>query len=237
MRVLVAGVVVLLAAPAAARGRGGDAVSGDGKVTTQKRDLPAFDAVRLETSIDVVLKVGAPRAVTVRIDGNLQDLLTTRVQDGVLVIDARSSFRPAHGAAVEIATPELRRFHLEGSGDVAIEGGKGPLELALGGSGDLQWRGEASTLQARIEGSGDVRLEGRAETLRVHVEGSGDVDATRLAAVNAEARVEGSGNIELNLAGGALRAAVDGAGDIHWRGETKTESVAVSGSGEVSRRK
>lgn len=237
MRALVAGLLVLAAAPAAARGRGGSAVEGDGKVAAQKRDVPAFDAVRLETSIDVVVKVGAPRSVSVRIDGNLQDVVTTAVQKGVLVIDGKGSFRPTHGAVVEIATPELRRFLIEGSGDVDIEGGKGPIELVLDGSGDLRWRGEASTLETRIEGSGDVRLEGRAESLTVRVEGSGDVDATRLAAVNAQAHVAGSGNIELNLAGGALRANVDGSGDIHWRGETKTESVAVSGSGEVSRRK
>jgi hypothetical protein len=236
MRLLVAGFLVLAAAPAAARG-GGAAAVGDGNVTAQKRDVPAFDAVRLETFLDVVVKVGPPRSVTVRLDGNLQDLLTTTVKDGVLVIDAKKAFRPAHGGVVEIEMPELRRFHAEGSGDVAIEGGRGPLELALDGSGNLRWQGEASTLLATIEGSGDLRLEGRAETLRVTVEGSGDVDATRLSAVNAEARVEGSGDIDLSLAGGSLSAAVEGSGDIHWRGETKAESVAVHGSGEVSRRK
>ncbi|HET7827015.1 MAG TPA: head GIN domain-containing protein [Anaeromyxobacter sp.] len=234
MRLLVAGVLVLAAAPAAARGGG---VAGDGNVTAQKRDVPAFDAVRLETFLDVVVKVGPPRSVTVRLDGNLQELLTTTVENGVLVIDATKALRPTHDGVVEIELPELRRFHAEGSGEVTIEGGKGPLELALDGSGNLRWRGEASALRATIEGSGDLRLEGRAETLRVTVEGSGDVDSTRLSAVNAEARVEGSGNVELSLAGGSLSAAVEGSGDILWRGETRAESVAVHGSGEVSRRK
>jgi putative autotransporter adhesin-like protein len=237
MRLVLASLLALVCLPAAARGRAGHPVAGDGNLSVQKRDLPAFDAVRLETSIDVAGKGGAPREVTVRIDGNLQDLLTTTVENGVLVIDAKDAFRAKRGSTVEIAMPGLRRVEVEGSGDVAIEGGKGALELALDGSGDLRWRGEASTLHARLEGSGDLLLEGRADVLRVRVEGSGDVDAARLAAVNAEASVEGSGDVELNLAGGTLSAAVEGSGDIHWRGDARTESIAVHGSGEVSRRK
>jgi putative autotransporter adhesin-like protein len=220
---------------ASARDR--DVVRGDGKVTVQKRDLPAFDAVRLRAPVDVAVKVGQPQSVTVKIDGNLQELLEATVAKGVLVIETRTSIRPDRGATVEITMPELRRFAIDGSGDVAIEGGKGALDLAIGGSGDLRWRGEASTLDVRVDGSGDMRLEGRAETLEVRVQGSGDVDASGLQAVNADARVEGSGGVELSLAGGTLNASVQGSGDIHWRGETRTERIAVRGSGDISRRR
>lgn len=221
----------------AASARDREAVRGDGNVIAQKRDLPAFDAVRLETSVDLAVKVGRPQSVTVKIERNLQDLLETTVAKGVLVIDTRKNIRPDREATVEITVPELRRFALEGSGDVAIEGGKGALDLAIGGSGALRWRGEASTLEALVEGPGGLCLEGRAETLRVRVQGSGDVAAGRLQAVNVDARVEGSGDVELFLAGGRLTAAVEGSGDIHWAGQAKTESIAVHGSGEISRRK
>jgi hypothetical protein len=237
MRALAAAVVALAASPALALDFGSDAVRGDGKIAVQRRDLPPFDGVRLEASVDVAVKVGPPQSVTVKIDGNLQELLRTTVRDRVLVVEARRPIRPGPGAAVEIAVPELRRFALGGSGDVAIEGGKGALELAIGGSGGLRWRGEASTLGAAVDGSGDMRLEGRAETLRVRVQGSGDVDASKLDAVNADAKVEGSGDVELSLAGGSLTAAVEGSGGIRWRGETRSEAIAVHGSGQISRRK
>jgi putative autotransporter adhesin-like protein len=235
MRLALAGVLVLVSCTALARESRGKSVQGDGNVTAQKRDVPEFDAVRLETSADVVVKVGPPRSVAVRIDGNLQGLLTTAVEKGVLVIDARQPFRGEREAVVEITVPSLRRFQLDGSGDVSIEGSKGAVELSLEGSGDLRWQGEASTLQARVDGSGDLRLEGRAERLQVRVDGTGDVDAGKLVAVNAEARVEGTGDVELNLGGGTLTAAVDGTGDIRWRGDAKTESIAVHGTGEISR--
>ncbi|HEY6003251.1 MAG TPA: hypothetical protein VIV57_10295 [Anaeromyxobacter sp.] len=74
------GVLALAAlCPVAALARGSEVVRGDGKVTAQKRELPAFDAVRLETAADVAVKVGPPQSVTVKIDGNLQELLQTTV--------------------------------------------------------------------------------------------------------------------------------------------------------------
>jgi hypothetical protein len=225
----------LLAFPAAAHDRGGG-VEGDGKPTTATREVPPFQAIRLDAAADVSVRVGAAPSVTVTVDGNLQQHLRTDVEGAVLVVRASTRIRPRGGVKVAVTTPELRRLDLRGSGDVAIEGGSGPLELAIEGSGDLRWRGEATSLHASIEGSGDVRLEGRAARLRVEVDGSGDVDASRLAATDVEASVRGSGDVEVSLAGGSLSASVAGSGDIHWRGEGRVERVAVTGSGEISRR-
>jgi len=229
-------VLVLVLSPAPARSWGWEAVRGDGSVAVRKRDLPAFHAVRVEGSLDVTVKVGPPRSVTVEIDENLQALLSTRVRDDTLVISTEGSIRPSGRAGVEVTVPELRRLQLVGSGDVAVEGGAGALDLEVRGSGDLRWQGEVSTLQAAVGGSGNAHLQGHAALLRAEVKGSGDIDASRLEAVDVEARVKGSGDIELKVAGGKLSAEVDGSGDIRWRGTAASERVAVHGSGGVSRR-
>lgn len=236
-RALLAVSAALALGGSAASARDPEVVRGDGKVVSQKRDVPPFDAVRLEGPLDVAVEVGPPRAVTVKVDGNLQDLVETTVEKGVLVLRTRKPFEADRGAAIDVRVPALRRFDLAGSGDGAIEGGRGALALVVDGSGDLRWRGEASTLQASVQGSGDLRLEGRAETLQIRLEGSGDVDASKLQAVNAEVRVEGSGDVKLSLAGGALSAVVEGSGDVLWRGEARAERIVVHGSGMISRRK
>jgi hypothetical protein len=227
---------VTLAVPASARSFWGEGVQGDGKVTTEKRDVPEFEAVRLASSVDVAITVGPARSVAVTIDGNLQPLVTTKVERGTLVLDTQKPIRSARAARVEVTVPALHRVALDGSGDVTVAGGAGPLELRVHGSGDVRWKGEATTLDVAVEGSGDVRLEGRAAQLRIRVDGSGDVDAHGLSATDADARVEGSGDVRLNVAGGKLSAQVDGSGDIHWSGKTSEEHVVVHGSGDVSRR-
>jgi hypothetical protein len=234
MRLAAAVLALLVASPAAARGR--PRLDGDGQVRTEPRQVAAFTAVRLETAADVAVRVGPQPSVAVTIDGNLQPHLVTEVKDGVLVIRSDANLSPKADTKVEVALPELRRFDLDGAGDVAIEGGAGRLELELEGSGDLRWRGEATSLRVSIQGSGDVSLEGKADLLRAGIEGSGDIRAAKLSAKDAEASVEGSGDIDLLLAGGRLVAKVEGSGDIRWRGQASVEQAAVTGSGEISRR-
>jgi hypothetical protein len=229
-----AALAALLAMPAGAHARG--SISGDGTPTTQRRDVGEFDRIELATHADVNVRVGGERSVAVTIDGNLQRHLRTEVRGGTLVIDSDPSLRTRTDARVDVTVPALRGFAIEGAGDVAIEGGSGPVELAIEGSGDLRWKGEATALRASIEGSGDLRLDGRAERLEVAVEGSGRVEAAGLRAKDVSASVEGSGDVDVTVDGGSLAASVSGSGDIRWRGQAKVESVSVSGSGEISRR-
>ncbi len=234
MRRAAAVLACLAASPALARTRSG--VEGDGKPTTERREVAAFERIRLDGAADVRVRVGPPRSVAVTIDGNLQPHLLTEVKDGTLVIRSDAEVHARGASRVDVAVPALRGFALEGSGDVAIEGGSGPLELAIDGSGDLAWRGEASELRTAIEGSGDVRLEGRADALRVSVDGSGNVAAGKLSARDVSAKVEGSGDVEVTVDGGTLSASVEGSGNVTWRGRAKVESVSVTGSGEVARK-
>jgi len=234
MRRSAAALAALLALPAAAHEEGG--IEGDGKPTTERRDVGAFEEIELDTSADVSVRVGGERAVSVTIDGNLQPHLRTEVRRGALVIRSDRSLHPRTDVRVDVTVPALRRFELSGSGDVAIDGGAGALQLAIEGSGDLRWKGEATELRTSIEGSGGFRLEGRADRLEVEVEGSGDVNAAELRAKDVAASVEGSGEVDVRVDGGSLSASVAGSGDIRWRGEAKVERVSVTGSGEIARK-
>jgi hypothetical protein len=232
-------VAAALATPIAASAHGwtwGTGTSGDGKKVTQQRAVGEFRAVRLEGSLDVRVKVGAPTAVAVTIDENLQPLVETRLDGDTLVIGTTGSMHCSGVSRVELSTPSLRAFAIEGSGDVAIEGGQGDLKLSVSGSGDLSWRGAAGKLEVEIAGSGDVKLAGSAEEARLEVAGSGDIRARALTAHSAEIGVAGSGDVELTLDGGTLRAEVAGSGDIHWYGKAQVEKASVSGSGEIARR-
>jgi len=231
--------VLALAAPLAAwaheGGKCGGGTAGNGKKVTQVRQVGAFKAVRLEGSLDVKVKVGGPTTLAVSIDENLQPLVVTRVDGDTLVIESGNmSYRGE--ARVEVTTPALQGFAIEGSGDVAIDGGKGDLKLSVAGSGDLSWSGSAGKLTVDIEGSGDVKLSGTAEEARLEIDGSGDIRARALQARSASVEVSGSGDVELTMSGGALHAEVNGSGDVHWFGTAQVERASVSGSGEIAHR-
>ena len=135
---------------------------GDGQKVTQPRQVAAFTSIRVEGSIDAAVKVGGAPSVSVTIDQNLQPLVTTEVSGYTLVIRTRDISWDGKGI-VEITVPALRAFTIEGSGDVAIDGGQGDLALEIEGSGDLRWSGSADKLEASISGSGDMKLSGTAD--------------------------------------------------------------------------
>jgi hypothetical protein len=221
---------------ASAHGWWGSGTSGDGKKVTQQRSVGEFKAVRLEGSLDVKVKVGAPTAVAVTIDENLQPLVETRLDGDTLVVTTTGSMSYHGEGRVELSTPSLRAFAIEGSGDGVIEGGQGDLKLSVSGSGDIAWRGAAARLQVEIAGSGDVKLAGTADLADLGVAGSGDIHARELTARSAEVDVAGSGDVELTLAGGTLKAGVAGSGDVHWYGTAQVERASVAGSGEIAHR-
>jgi len=236
MRHLAAAVLAaaLAAAPLAASAHWG--VAGSGKKVTQQRQPGAFEAVRLEGSLDVRVKVGPAAAVAVTIDDNLQPLVETRLDGTTLVISTTDSMSYRGEGRVDVSTPALRGFTIEGSGDVVIDGGQGDLDLEVSGSGDLSWRGAAGTLRAEIEGSGDVKLAGTAQRAVLEVAGSGDIQAKDLVAGSAKVSVAGSGDVAVTLDGGSLEASVAGSGDVHWYGKAQVERASVAGSGEIAHR-
>ena len=198
--------------------------------------MPPFTRVRLGTTLDARVKVGAAQRVAVTIDSNLQAEIGTRVEGDTLVIEATRELRYEGRGEVELAVPALRGFEIDGTGSAKIEGGEGDLALQIDGSGDLRWSGRAGTLRTAISGAGDVELAGKANRLSVEVEGSGDLRARELTAGSAEVKVDGSGDVELTVAGGPLAAAVSGSGDVTWWGEASAQQTATSGSGTIRHR-
>lgn len=238
MRHLTAAVAALaLASPVTASAHWGwtSGTAGDGHKVTQQRQVGDFKAIRLEGSLDVRVKVGAPTAVAVTIDENLQPDVLTRLEGDTLVIETRNVSYRGEGK-VEISTPALSALEIEGSGDGIVEGGRGDQRLSVAGSGDLTWRGTAGRLEVSIAGSGDVRLDGTAEETTMRVAGSGDIQAKALTTRSADVQVAGSGDVDVTLGGGVLRAEVNGSGDIHWSGTAQVDRASVNGSGEIARR-
>jgi len=112
----------------------------------------------------------------------------------------------------EITTPADTRLHSEtGSGDVTVEGIRGPVEAETG-SGDVKMRGVHANVRAET-GSGDTRFDG-IEAERVEIE-------------------TGSGDVELRNLRCALMART-GSGDIQAEGRPTGRWRLDTGSGEVS---
>jgi hypothetical protein len=215
-----AGVAVAVIADAARRdGSNGTSgvVQGSGVAASERRELGAFDTVKLEGANDVRIRIGSPQSVVVHADDNLVGRVLTDVQDRELTIGNRGGFATVVPMRVEITVPALAGGTLTGSGAVAVEG----------------VRGTAFTVA--VPGTGSFTASGAVERLHATLGGSGDVDLSGLTAHEVTASVPGTGRLLVH-ATRSLDASVSGVGSIEYGGNPATVTQHVTGVGAVVER-
>jgi len=188
-------------------------VHGSGTKAAQTRNLPAFTEIEFNGAGQVTAKVGGEPSITIEIDDNLLDIITTEVHDGRLVISSSKSYSTSLGLTATVTAPELESYCQRGSGDVAIEGIQG------------------DRFTAELFGSGNIRASGNAGRATANIAGSGNIDLTDLTAKDVTAEIRGSGDVRIGAAQ-TLSASIFGSGNIRYRGDPKVEQ-RIFGSGTV----
>lgn len=209
---------------------------GSGNVESETRTVEPFHSVDSRISGDVFVEQGGESSLKIEAEDNLLPLLETRVENGVLVIQAEKCIRPLKPIKVYAGMDEVRSLSLSGSGDIT---GTTPidsenLELAIIGSGDMEMEVKASSLKSRISGSGDFHLEGDAATHEIEIDGSGDVDALGLRTEVTRVRIYGSGNAKV-YTDRELDVEIGGSGSVFYWGDPEKFNTQVSGSGKVEK--
>jgi hypothetical protein len=227
---ILASTVALLAGPAVA-GPGVNIADGDGttvirtgipltdgsgRIVRLAREARPFTAIRLDGPAAVEFVAGPTLAIEVEADDNLQDRITTEIDDGVLRIDTRGSFRTRHTPVVRVVAPGLDSLRARGSGDVSIRGI------------------DERTLSIVLVGSSDIMVEGRAADVSAALYGSGVIDLTSVRSPRMAVALYGSGDARVRT-DEELSAVVYGSGNIEYAGEPRWLDERVLGTGEIRR--
>ena len=189
-------------------------ITGSGRIVTQQRQIGNFSRVELRGSTDIEVRLGAAPSLAVRADDNLLPQITTRVENGTLIVDTRGSYRTRTSPKAFVTVPDIAYLGSRGSGNADISGVTNrQLELAL-------------------QGSGDIRAVGRSDFVKVGLRGSGNVDARGLRSGRADVALSGSGNVYVETHG-ALAARLMGSGNIYVGGNPTARTIKEAGSGNV----
>jgi hypothetical protein len=192
-------------------------IGGSGTAASDTREVPAFSGVTLAGAADVSAGVGGEPRVVVHADDNLLSIITTEVEDGMLVVSQSEPFVPVTPPLVEVTAPSLDTLRLSGAGDLTVEGHDlARLDVSLTGAGALRGSGSVERLDLMLSGAGDVELEG-------------------LVAADVSAVLSGAGNIAVN-ATRSLDAKVTGVGTISYGGNPAEVKRAVIGPGAIVER-
>jgi hypothetical protein len=211
-----------------------DGVDGNGERVEKTRHVDAFTKIRTDCELSVEVTTADEPSLVVSIDSNLQHLVQTYVEDGVLHVDLDEDVHDiVHGPHVRIAVPELAAAKLDGSGklSVALDAPEAPFDLYLTGSGDVRYEGRSAALGARLSGSGEMRLAGETSDVELVVSGSGELSSRNLTAESGKLQLSGSGEISATVTE-SVWVSLSGSGDIDLYGGARVEELRRTGSGD-----
>lgn len=167
---------------------------------------------------------GPPALLADTIVANEGGTLTIRFREG-----ADWSWNPGSGMNVVVFTPTLGRVHVEGAGDVEIDGVRGNSFAAVtDGSGSISIRGmDVGAVQLATAGAGGITAEGAAKNATYVVGGSGSIDAMRTQAKDATIAINGAGNAFSDVSGTA-NIAITGGGRVQVVGGGKCVTLPTN---------
>jgi hypothetical protein len=195
-------------------------VTGNGKITTKTRDVPAFSQINVSGAYRLLVMVGAPRSVRVTTDSNILPLVMTTVKDGLLTIANQKgkTFKVSKLVTIRVVVPTLTKITASGMNRI----------IATRIAGD--------DFTFLTSGSVQARLTGKATKVSLEVSGAGNIDAHNLTAQDVNVQLTGSGNILVN-ATKTLDTKITGNGNIKYVGDPDKVDQTIMGSGKIERLK
>ncbi|QLH34222.1 MAG: DUF2807 domain-containing protein [Cyclobacteriaceae bacterium] len=219
--------------------------------TTKKTlELPEFKSIYVNSNYTVYVKQSNKQEVTVEALTEIWELTTIKVENGVLLVNVERKpdnpnksiwskiddikIRPT--MKVMVSVKNLNELQVNSGGKIISENSIAAdyISLAVSGSGGIDLDLKGNNVKTEISGSGNVTLKGYASTNDIIMSGSGSLNSYACELENAKVKMSGSGVCELT-ASTSLDATVLGSGLVKHKGNTKSVTKKVYGSGAVDR--
>ncbi len=228
----------------------GIAISATAQITKKTLELPEFKSIYVNSNYTIYLKQTNKQEVLVEALTEIYELTTISVENGVLMINVdrkpespnKSVWSKIDDIKIKptmklmVSVKNINELQVNGGGKIISENSIASdyLSLAVAGSGSIELDIKGNNLKTEIGGSGNIVLKGYATTNDIQLSGSGNLDAFGCELESAKIKVSGSGSAELTVTA-SLDAILMGSGNVKHKGNTKSVTKKVYGSGVIDR--
>ncbi len=226
---------------------------GNGNVTTQERQVTAFDAIKVSCAINLFVSQGEQQSVKVTTDENLQSRIITKVTNGTLNLSC-DNINNATKMDVYVIAEKLSKIDASGAAKVSSEtplksdvfalltsgAAKAGLNIETGifnnetsGASSNTITLNAKTANTEISGAGNMMIKGMAEQHNTDVSGAGNLKALEFITDNTNAKVSGAGNAKV-MARKQLKADLSGAGNVTYFDKDNIKKISHPGEYQMT---
>lgn len=222
----------------------------EAQVTKKVLELPEFKSIYVNSNYTVYLKQTNKQEVSVEALTEIFSATEIKVEDGILMINIER--KPDHNnkslwAKIDdikvnpsmklyVSVKNISELQMNGGGKIISENSIATdyIKLGVAGNGSMDVDIKGNKIDAEVTGDGTMTLRGYASSINALVSGSGTINGFNCPLETAKVRVSGSGLCQLNVTEN-IEARVFGNGQVKHKGNTKTATKKVYGSGNVER--
>jgi hypothetical protein len=177
-------------------------IEGSGHVTTEKRIVQGdFKSVEVSNAIELVIEQSDKTEIIVEADDNLQKEITTKVENGVLIIACDfNSFNNIKSKKVTVKMPVINR--LEASSAATIKSSntlKGEnIKLESSSAASIDANIESDTIFGEASSGSTININGKALKLDTEASSGSTIDAKDLLANEISAEASSGASIHVH---------------------------------------
>ncbi len=218
-------------------GDGSNEVKANGKLTTEVREISAFNQIMLEGVFNIYLLQKEKESIRIEADENVLPFILCEVENSVLTIKLKddSKITKMKKINVYITLADINKVETKGVGLLNCIGKLNlkTLELNLKGVGASKLNLDCETLIVHSELLGSLHLSGSAINVNIKHKGIGAFEAFDLKAEKVDLESDGIGKMEV-YASKQLIVDAKGLGSVSYKGNPSAKNIKSSGFGVVA---
>lgn len=213
-------------------------VKGNGDVVTEDRTInKPFTAIKATEGLDVYLTQGENESIIVEADENLQELIITEVENGVLKIHTDKNIGNASSKKVIVTFKDIASIISTSGSDVystntiTVEN----LELKSTSGSDMKLNVKTTSLNCKSTSGSDMRLSGSTTNLIAEATSGSDIKAADLKAESSQVKATSGADVTVNTSK-KLTASANSGGDVKYYGNPESVEKNDSPSGSIKQK-
>ena len=213
-------------------------LTGSGHVTSEKRMVQGdFKSVKVSNAIDLVIEQSDKTEIIVEADDNLQKEITTKVENGVLIVSCKyNSFINVKSRKVSVKMPIIEGLQASSASKITsaniLKGENIYLKASSAATMNLDI--EFETISCKTSSGSSVNINGKALKLETVSSSGSSINAKDLLANEVMADVSSGGSIRVHPLV-SLDAEASSGGTINYNTQPKSIRKKSSSGGNINK--
>jgi len=215
-------------------------IEGNGKVQDEKRNIvEKFTKISVNRGVEVIVEQSETVEVVVEADQNLLSHITTKVENGTLVITSDENIYSAVFETVHVKMPVVEELRSTGGSTIKVKGTLksagtvNELRVSSSSGSEINATLEFDAINAESAGGSTISMSGKTLKLRTASSGGSEINAANLLANEVHAEATSGSSLEVHPLLNLIAKSSSGS-SIDYKGTPKNISKEETSGGSVS---